>query len=117
MRAFWKWSVAATCAVFVVAAAVAVSAHHSSAGIDRTKSVTLNGTVKEFRWANPHCWIDLDAPNDKGAIDTWSIEMTSPTFLLRAGWKASTIRRQGERDRPADARRHARRPGRLDHAA
>jgi hypothetical protein len=92
MRAIMKWSVTAACAVFVIAAAVVASAHHSSAGIDRTKSVTLNGTVKEFRWANPHCWIDLDAPNDKGAMATWSIEMTSPTFLLRAGWKSSTIK-------------------------
>ena len=31
-------------------------------------------------------------PNDKGVVDTWSIEMTSPTFLLRAGWKSSTIK-------------------------
>jgi hypothetical protein len=93
MRAFRRQLVAAAgCAVFVLAAAVVVSAHHSSAGIDRTQSKTLNGTVKEFRWANPHCWIDLDAPNDKGTVDTWSIEMTSPTFLLRAGWKASTIK-------------------------
>ena len=91
MRAFNR-QVAAACALFVVATAAGVSAHHSSAGIDRTKSVTLNGTVREFRWANPHCWIDLEAPNDKGAMDTWSIEMTSPTFLLRAGWKASTIK-------------------------
>jgi hypothetical protein len=92
MRAIMKGSVAAACAMFIIAAAVVASAHHSSAGIDRTKSVTLNGTVKEFRWANPHCWIDLNAPNEKGEMATWSIEMTSPTFLLRAGWKASTIK-------------------------
>lgn len=80
------------CAVLVLTAAAAVSAHHSSAGIDQTKSVTLNGTVKEFRWGNPHAWIDLDVPNDKGSIDTWSLEMTAPSFLLRAGWKSSTLK-------------------------
>jgi len=80
------------CAVLVLTAAVAVSAHHSSAGIDQTKSVTLNGTVKEFRWGNPHAWIDLDVPNDKGSVDTWSLEMTAPSFLLRAGWKSSTLK-------------------------
>jgi hypothetical protein len=90
MRAVVRQAVT-MCAALVVAAAV-VSAHHSAAGIDRTKSVTLNGTVKEFRWANPHCWIDLEVPNDQGVMTTWSIEMTSPTFLLRAGWKASTIK-------------------------
>lgn len=67
-------------------------AHHSAAGIDRTKSVTVTGTIKEFRWANPHSWIDVDVPNDKGAPVTWSVEMTSPTFLVRAGWKSSTLK-------------------------
>ena len=67
-------------------------AHHSAAGIDRTKSVTVAGTVKEFRWANPHSWIDVDVPNDKGGTVTWSVEMTSPTFLVRAGWKSSTLK-------------------------
>jgi len=81
----------ACCAVAVLAAAT-VAAHHSSAGIDQTKSVTLNGTVKEFRWGNPHAWIDLDVANDKGAVATWSLEMTAPSFLLRAGWKASTLK-------------------------
>lgn len=80
------------CIAALVLATAAASAHHSSAGIDRTKTVTLNGTVKEFRWANPHSWIDLDVPNAKGAVDTWSIEMTSPTFLLRSGWKSTTLK-------------------------
>ena len=83
---------AMTVAVALVLGASMLSAHHSSAGIDRTKTVTLAGTVKEFRWANPHSWIDLDVPNEKGTVSTWSIEMTSPTFLLRSGWKASTLK-------------------------
>ena len=81
----------AACAV-LVAAGGTVLAHHSAAGIDRTKSVTVVGVVKEFRWANPHSWIDLDVPNDKGGVDTWSVEMTSPAFLVRAGWKSTTIK-------------------------
>jgi hypothetical protein len=80
------------CVVALALATAVPSAHHSSAGIDRTKTVTLNGTVKEFRWANPHSWIDLDVPNAKGVVDTWSIEMTSPTFLLRSGWKSTTLK-------------------------
>ena len=41
-----RWLVGCTCAI-VVAAAGSVVAHHSSAGIDRTKSVTVAGTIKE----------------------------------------------------------------------
>jgi hypothetical protein len=87
-----RWLVGFTCAV-VVAMAGSALAHHSAGAIDRTKSLTLNGTVKEFRWANPHSWIDLDVPNDKGSVETWSVEMTSPTFLVRAGWKSTTLKK------------------------
>lgn len=86
-----RWLVGCACAI-VVGWAPSLLSHHSSAGIDRTKSVTLDGTVKEFRWANPHSWIDLDVPNGKGGVNTWSVEMTSPTFLVRAGWKSTTLK-------------------------
>jgi len=63
-------ALAATCTVIValVAAGAPVAAHHSAAGIDRTQSKTVSGTVKEFRWGNPHAWIDLDVANDKGVV-------------------------------------------------
>jgi hypothetical protein len=34
----------------------------------------------------------VDVPNDKGGTVTWSVEMTSPTFLVRAGWKSTTLK-------------------------
>jgi hypothetical protein len=67
-------------------------AHHSMAGFERNKTVTLNGTVKQFKWANPHSWIELEVTNDKGAVDIWNVEMTSPAVLVRAGWKSTTLR-------------------------
>jgi len=72
--------------------AVPVHAHHSAAGIDRSKTVTVEGVVKEFRWANPHAWMELEVPNDKGGADVWNFEMTSPAFLVRAGWKSNTVK-------------------------
>ena len=67
-------------------------AHHSAAGIDRTKTVTLVGTVKQFGWQNPHSWMEIDVPNEAGVVTTWKVEMTSPAFLIRAGWKATTVK-------------------------
>ncbi len=83
--------VVAVCAT-VIALTAPLVAHHSAAGIDRTKTLVVTGTVKEFRWTNPHSWIDLDVTDDKGVSTTWSVEMTSPTFLVRAGWKRSTLK-------------------------
>jgi hypothetical protein len=76
----------------VVALAGPVLAHHSAAGIDRSKSVTLVGTVREFGWTNPHSWMEVDVPNPAGGTVTWKVEMTSPAFLVRAGWKSTTLK-------------------------
>jgi hypothetical protein len=67
-------------------------AHHSAAGIDRSKSVTLVGTIKQFGWQNPHSWMEVDVPNEAGVVTTWKVEMTSPAFLIRAGWKSTTVK-------------------------
>jgi hypothetical protein len=69
-----------------------VLAHHSAAGVDRSKSVTITGTVKQFKWANPHSWMEIDVPNDRGGSDLWNVEMTSPSFLVKAGWKSTTVK-------------------------
>ena len=62
---------------------------------DQSKKVTLQGTVKDFRWNNPHVFIQVLVKNDAGSEDEWSIEMTSPEHLARVGWRPGTL----ERDR------------------
>ena len=56
--------------------------------------MTLVGTVKEFRWQNPHTWIEVEVPDekDKSKLIVWGVELTSPTYLIRAGWKSNTIK-------------------------
>ena len=67
-------------------------AHHSPAAFETNKTVTLTGTVKEFRWQNPHSWIEIVVPNEKGQDVLWAVELTSPTYLVRSGWKSTTIK-------------------------
>lgn len=86
-----RFVVAGACAMLLGMTGPAL-AHHSAAGIDRTTTLVVTGTVKEFRWTNPHSWIDLEVANDQGVVETWSVEMTSPAFLVRAGWKSTTIK-------------------------
>src|SRR4026208_1398843 len=76
----------------MLAALGPVVADHSPAAFDRTKKVTLVGTVKEFRWQNPHTWIEVEVPDDKGKPVVWGVELTSPTYLIRAGWKSNIIK-------------------------
>jgi hypothetical protein len=67
-------------------------AHHSMNGFDRTKTITITGTVKQFKWANPHSWIELEVVNDKGVAELWNLEMTAPGILARAGWKSTMLK-------------------------
>jgi hypothetical protein len=87
-----KPSVLAWALVLGMAGATAVAAHHSPAVFDRSKEVKLTGTVKDFRWQNPHTWLELDVPDGKGKTVTWGIEMTSPTYLARAGWRNNSVK-------------------------
>ena len=50
-------SLLAVVAIVAIATVSAAGAHHSFASFDRTKKVTLTGSVKEFQWTNPHAWI------------------------------------------------------------
>jgi hypothetical protein len=66
-------------------------AHHSFAMFDAEKRVTLEGTVKEFQWTNPHSWILIMVPNAQGADEQWAIEMGAPGGLARQGWVPKTL--------------------------
>ena len=77
----------------VTASASLVSAHHSFTMFDMTKQITIVGTVTSFEWTNPHSYIEIDVPNETGAIKHWSIEMGSPSILQQSGWKFSSLKK------------------------
>jgi len=61
---------------------------------DQTKQVELVGTVKDFQWTNPHCWIQVLVPNpaDPSAAPVeWGVEMGAPVELMRKGWKPGSL--------------------------
>src|SRR5258708_12774512 len=76
----------ATLAVYAIPAV----AHHSFAMFDAAKTVTLEGSVKEFQWTNPHAWILLNVASQQGQADMWAIELNGPSGLARAGWNPKT---------------------------
>jgi hypothetical protein len=71
--------------------AVPALAHHSFAMFDAEKSITLDGTVKEFQWTNPHSWILMNVPDASGTPQQWAIEMGAPGGLARQGWLPKTL--------------------------
>ena len=54
--------------VLLLLSARAVWAHHSAAAYDLTKILTLEATVAEIRFSNPHVMLSFDVKNDKGEV-------------------------------------------------
>jgi Family of unknown function (DUF6152) len=71
----------------------AVLAHHSfAAQYDRSKSVTLTGTVTKIEWMNPHVYFYMDVKGDDGKVTNWACEMGNPAGLYRRGWKKEALK-------------------------
>jgi hypothetical protein len=81
------------CAVGFWVGITPAEAHHSMAGFDRKQTVVLTGTVQEYRWENPHSSIDIDVPGKDGKVVTWKIEMTAPAYLVRQGFKRTSVKK------------------------
>jgi Family of unknown function (DUF6152) len=77
--------------VAMAMSAIPAFAHHSFAMFDAEKKVTLEGTVKEFQWTNPHSWILMTVANAQGQPEQWAIEMGGPSGLARQGWVPKTL--------------------------
>ena len=66
-------------------------AHHSGSMFDPTKTVTIEGTVKEFQYTNPHSWLEVVVAQPDGKMVEWGFEAEGPSTLLRAGIKAKSL--------------------------
>ena len=79
--------------VAALLATASVRAHHNSAPIyDFSKSVTISGTVNEFRFLNPHARIELDVADSTGATREWLAEGANIIALKLNGWTGSEIK-------------------------
>lgn len=76
----------------LVALATAAHAHHSGAMFDRTREITIQGTVSEFVWSNPHATFRVDVAASDGTIVSWPVEMNGPSNLIHEGWRRTTLK-------------------------
>jgi hypothetical protein len=82
--------------ILAVAGLLAVSvpsfAHHGSASFDTDKELTLKGTVTDWIWANPHCFLKFDAKDETGTVRNWAVEVSNPTDMTKRGWARSSFK-------------------------
>lgn len=77
-------------AVAALLTAGVTSAHHGRAAYGTTV-VTLEATVTDFRFVNPHVQVYFDVTGDDGELQHWQGELTAPNRLARAGWTSKTL--------------------------
>ena len=78
--------------VLAAGAAIPASAHHSFAMFDSDNPIELVGTLREFKYTNPHTFIVLEVKDKDGSTTTWSLEGGSPSALVREGLTSTTIK-------------------------
>ena len=78
--------------VTVLALAAPVRAHHGTASFDTSKDLTLKGTVTDWIWANPHCFLKFDAMDETGTVRNWAVEVSNPTDMTKRGWARSSFK-------------------------
>ena len=84
------------CGVLISAAIVLLSmplvAHHGAASFDTEREITLAGTVTDWIWANPHCFLKFDAKDETGEMRNWAVEVSNPTDMTRRGWARTSFK-------------------------
>jgi hypothetical protein len=79
-------------AVAMTAVSAPLAAHHGAASFDTTRELTLKGSVTEWIWANPHCFLKFDAKDDTGTVRNWAVEVSNPTDMTRLGWARTSFK-------------------------
>lgn len=81
-------------AALAVLASISIPAfaHHGTAAYDLSKTVTIKGKVTRFNFINPHVQVYFDVADEKGNVEHWQAELTSPNHLIRTGWSRETLK-------------------------
>ena len=88
-----NFRIAGFVAMAVVIVALQAQAHHSFAMFDHEKTITVTGTLKEFEYTNPHCWLHVAVADPAtGRTVDWAFEMGSVGQVAADGWKADTVK-------------------------
>jgi hypothetical protein len=76
----------------VLTLAAVAGAHHSIAAFDRDHPATLEGTVRQFKYTNPHTWLSLLVADGNGGERQWDLEGGSVNMAAMLGVTRNTFR-------------------------
>jgi hypothetical protein len=82
--------------LFAAATALALgataSAHHSfGATYEISKEIKLEGKLVQVVYRNPHSFVHIEAPDEKGVKQRWAVEWGGTAQLSNQGVKRNTL--------------------------
>jgi len=84
---------ASTFAILSLLLSVPMFAHHGFGGrYDEDNPITVQGTVTDFQFTNPHSFIYFDSTDANGKIQRWQAELGSINQLHMNGWTKDTLK-------------------------
>ena len=75
----------------ILMAASPLLAHHAWP-VERSKEVTVSGTVVSYDWANPHVMIGLEVRTNDGKVQKWNVGGPSTSRMANNGWDRTTLK-------------------------
>lgn len=86
-------SVVVLAAAFLGLGSAGAWAHHSyAATYDTSREVRLEGKLVQFVYRNPHSFVTIQAPDQSGVLQRWSVEWSGTTQLDNQGVKRESLR-------------------------
>ena len=91
MKTYGRMMIALSLSLFA-GTTLSIFAHHSEAGFDINKQVTIEGVITQVNWANPHSLFFVEVKQEgQASAQKWALEGPSPTMLSKEGWTKQTL--------------------------
>lgn len=87
------WTAAVLAGLAAMTAMVPAQAHHSFPATYKVEqTTTIEGTVVQFLYRNPHSFVHVMVPGKDGKMVTWAVEWGAGGALSSGGVKADTLK-------------------------
>jgi hypothetical protein len=65
--------------------------HHSEAGLDTESLITIEGTITEYEWRNPHIYFGVETTSERGERVEWVVQTSPIASAMRRGWTSDSL--------------------------
>jgi hypothetical protein len=87
-----RWPMFVTAAVLTALAGAAAAHHSFTATYFEDRTMAIEGKLLQFMFRNPHSFVHVEAPDEKGELHRWAVEWGGAGQLSGQGVTNQTLR-------------------------